>query len=36
MGWAVWTFADDGLLTKVEGYLPHEEAAALEAAGLAE
>ncbi len=35
VGWAVWTFDDDGLLTRVEGYLAHEEAAALEAAGLA-
>jgi ketosteroid isomerase-like protein len=34
--WAVWTLNDDGLVTRLEVYLPHEEAEALEAAGLAE
>ncbi len=34
--WAVWTFDDDLLVTRVESYLPHEEAEALEAAGLSE
>ncbi len=34
--WAVWTLNDDGLATRVEGYLPHQEAEALEAAGLSE
>jgi ketosteroid isomerase-like protein len=33
--WAVWTFGDDGLMTRVEAFLSHEEAAALKAAGLA-
>ena len=34
--WAVWTLNDDGLVTRVEGFLPHQESAALEAAGLSE
>ncbi len=34
--WAVWTFDDDLLLTRVESFLPHEESEALEAAGLSE
>ena len=32
----VWTLDDDGLVTRVEGFLPHQESAALEAAGLRE
>ena len=34
--WAVWTLNDDGLVTRLEVYLPHQEAEALEAAGLSE
>ena len=34
--WAVWTFDDDLLVTRVEVYLPHQETEALEAAGLSE
>ena len=34
--WAVWTLNDDGLVTRVEAFLPHEEAEALDAAGLSE
>jgi ketosteroid isomerase-like protein len=34
--WAVWTLEDDGLVTRIEGFLIHEETAALEAAGLRE
>ena len=34
--WAVWTLNDDGLVTRLEFYLPHQEAEALEAAGLSE
>jgi ketosteroid isomerase-like protein len=34
--WAVWTLNDDGLATRLEIYLPHQEAEALEAAGLSE
>ena len=34
--WAVWTLNDDGLTTRVESFLPHQEAEALEAAGLSE
>jgi ketosteroid isomerase-like protein len=34
--WSVWTFDDDGLITRVEIFLPHEEAKAREAAGLRE
>ena len=30
----VWTLDDDGLVTRVQGFLPHQEAEALEAAGL--
>ncbi len=33
---SVFTFDDAGLLTRLEGFLPHEEAEALEAAGLSE
>ncbi|HXF01179.1 MAG TPA: nuclear transport factor 2 family protein [Solirubrobacterales bacterium] len=34
--WAVFTFDDDLLVTRVEAYLPHQESEALEAAGLSE
>ena len=34
--WSVWTFDDDGLITQIEIYLPHEKERALEAAGLSE
>lgn len=34
--WAVWTLDDDGLATRLESFLPHQEAEALEAAGLSE
>jgi ketosteroid isomerase-like protein len=34
--WTVWTLDDDGLVTRVEGFLPHQESEALEAAGLLE
>jgi ketosteroid isomerase-like protein len=32
--WAVWTLDDDGLVTRIESFLFHEEREALEAAGL--
>ena len=32
--WAVWTFDGQGLATRVEAFLPHQETEALEAAGL--
>jgi ketosteroid isomerase-like protein len=32
--WAVWTFDDEGLVTRVENFLEHDKATALEAAGL--
>jgi hypothetical protein len=32
----VWGFSDDGLITRVEIYLPHEEAKARAAAGLSD
>ena len=32
----VWTLDDHGLVTEAQGFLPHEEAEALEAAGLSE
>ena len=32
----VWTLNDDGLATRIESFLPHQEAEALEAAGLSE
>ena len=32
----VWTLDDHGLVTKAQGFLPHEEAEALQAAGLKE
>jgi ketosteroid isomerase-like protein len=34
--WVLWTFDDDGLFTRVESFLPHQDAEALEAAGLSE
>jgi ketosteroid isomerase-like protein len=34
--WAVWTFDDELLATRVEAFLPHQESEALEAAGLSE
>jgi ketosteroid isomerase-like protein len=34
--WSVWTFDQEGLITRVEVYLPHEEARAHAAAGLSQ
>jgi ketosteroid isomerase-like protein len=34
--WVVWTFDDDGLVRRAESFLIHQEAEALEAAGLQE
>ena len=34
--WAVWTFDDELLVTRVEAFLPHQEAEALDAVGLSE
>ena len=34
--WSVWSFDEDGLITRIELYLDHEEDKALEAAGLSE
>jgi ketosteroid isomerase-like protein len=34
--WSVWTFDEDGLITRIELYLAHEEDRAREAAGLRE
>ena len=34
--WSVWTFDEDGLITRIEVYLDHEEDKAREAAGLRE
>jgi hypothetical protein len=34
--WAVWTVDDAGLVTRLEAFLPHEEAEARRAAGLEE
>jgi ketosteroid isomerase-like protein len=34
--WNVWTFDDDGLIVRVQTFLEHEKADALEAAGLEE
>jgi hypothetical protein len=34
--WSVWTFDEDGLITRIEIYLDREEDRAREAAGLAE
>jgi ketosteroid isomerase-like protein len=36
IGWSVWTFDEDGLITRIELYLDHEEDKAREAAGLRE
>jgi ketosteroid isomerase-like protein len=36
IGWSVWTFDEDGLITRIELYLDHEEDKAREAAGLSE
>jgi hypothetical protein len=36
VGWFVWTLDDHGLVTKAQVFLPHEEAEAIEAAGLSE
>jgi ketosteroid isomerase-like protein len=36
VGWVVWTLDDHGLVKKAQLFLPHEEAEALEAAGLRE
>jgi len=33
---AVWTMDEDGLVTQLESFLPHEESKALEAAGLSD
>jgi ketosteroid isomerase-like protein len=34
--WVLWTFDEDGLATRVESFLPHQDAEAFEAAGLSE
>jgi ketosteroid isomerase-like protein len=34
--WIVWTLDEHGLVKEAQGFLPHEEAEALEAAGLSE
>ena len=34
--WTVWTFDDEGLVTRVQNFLKHEKAEALKAAGLSE
>jgi hypothetical protein len=34
--WVVWTLDGDGLVTRVEGFLLHQENEAVEAAGLEE
>jgi ketosteroid isomerase-like protein len=36
VGWIVYTLDDHGLVKEVQGFLPHQEAEALEAAGLSE
>ena len=36
ISWSVWTFDEDGLITRIELYLDHEEEEAREAAGLRE
>jgi hypothetical protein len=36
LGWVVYTYDEAGLVTRVELYLDHQEAEALEAAGLSE
>jgi ketosteroid isomerase-like protein len=35
-GWGVWTFDEEGLVTRLEAYLPHQNGEAREAAGLRE
>jgi hypothetical protein len=35
-GWSVWTLNEDGLATRLEFFLDHQRAEALEAAGLRE
>ena len=34
--WVLWTFDEDGLFTRVESFLPHQDAEAFEAAGVSE
>ncbi len=34
--WSLWTLDDDGLAIRVQGFLPHQDAEAFEAAGLSE
>jgi len=34
--WVLWTLDDDGLVTRLEGFLLHQESEALEAAGMSE
>jgi ketosteroid isomerase-like protein len=34
--WVLWTFDDDGLVTRVQAFLPHQDAEALQAAGVSE
>ena len=36
VSWSVWTFDEDGLVTRIEIYLDHEKERAYEAAGLSE
>lgn len=36
LNWQVWTYDEAGLATRIEIFLPHQEAEALEAAGLSE
>jgi ketosteroid isomerase-like protein len=36
LGWGVWTYGEGGLATRIEIYLDHQKAEALEAAGLSE
>ena len=36
ISWSVWTFDEEGLITRIELYLDHEEDRAREAAGLSE
>jgi ketosteroid isomerase-like protein len=36
ISWSVWTFDEEGLITRIELYLDHEEDKAREAAGLSE
>jgi ketosteroid isomerase-like protein len=36
ISWSVWTFDEDGLITRIEIYLDHEKDKALEAAGRSE